>query len=327
MRISVLMIAWNQREDLARCLPSLDAQTCRDFEAILVDNGSTDGSPSYVRETFPRVTLVEAGKNLGFAGANNLAAEKAGGDLLFFVNTDTELAPDLLAELERAARLYPDYDLFCPQMLNLYDRRAVDCKGMRFNPSLRAEMIGIGRPTDPFEKPFEVFGPTGGAMALRRAVYEKIGLFDAAFFFNNEDVDFALRAFGAGFRTLYAPTAKVYHKRSPFEARQPDAAMYYIQRNFVLAAYKNVPLPLWLTHGPRHLAYNGWQFLKWARRGKAALWLKAKWDALRLMPSLARTPAPAGRLKAVLGKSVLGPAARPAAALSDETATSRTGNR
>ncbi len=303
MRFSILLAAWNEREFARECLESIKKQAFTDYEVLLVDDGSKDGTAEMIREDYPFVRLFALERHRGFAKTNNLAASHAKGEWLFVVNTDTEFHPDLLAELDEATKRYPEYDLFSCQMVRYDDRRFVDCKGMRFHGSLRATMIGIGEPVDPGEQPFEVFGATGGAMLLRREVFESIGLFDEAFYFNNEDVDFSLRAYGQGYRTLYLPSAVVYHRRSPNQKKMPDRVLYLIQRNMELAALKNVPLVLWCSpFGALHVAYNMHQFAKYASQGKAKVLLKSKWDALKMLRYLKRTPLSPLRLLPVFGK-------------------------
>ena len=303
MRFSILLAAWNEREFARECLESIKKQAFTDYEVLLVDDGSKDGTAEMIRKDYPFVRLFALERHRGFAKTNNLAASHAKGEWLFVVNTDTEFHPDLLAELDEATKRYPEYDLFSCQMVRYDDRRFVDCKGMRFHGSLRATMIGIGEPVDPGEQPFEVFGATGGAMLLRREVFEHIGLFDEAFYFNNEDVDFSLRAYGQGYRTLYLPSAVVYHRRSPNQKKMPDRVLYLIQRNMELAALKNVPLVLWCSpFGALHVAYNMHQFAKYASQGKAKVLLKSKWDALKMLRHLKRKPVSPLRLLPVFGK-------------------------
>ena len=291
MRFSVLLVNWNGLDDTRACLRDLAAQSLRDFEAILVDNASSDGSAQTISREFPWVRLLALSENTGFAAANNRAAEIAQGDWLLVVNTDTRFAPDLLEILDRAVTAHPDYELFSLLMLRLSDPARIDCRGLRYSLELSGRMLDSGRALGEPLQEEEIFGPTGGALLLSRAALARLGeLFDAAFFFNNEDVDFALRARAAGIKTLFLPQARVLHRRSPNEARLSDTVLYYIQRNFPLAAYKNIPLSLWLLLGPGHLAYNLWQLAKWARKGKAGVVLRAKRDALRLAPTLTRQP-------------------------------------
>ncbi len=300
--ISLLLINWNLKDDLDHCLKSLHEQEYRDFEAILVDNGSSDGSPEMVAEKYPWVKLIALEENTGFCHANNVAAQAAVGDLLYVVNTDTEFPPDMLSQLAKAAEKYLDYHIFSPQMINFFDRRMVDCKGMAYLKSLRGYMLDVGKQVDPHEEPFEIFCGTGGAIMMRREVYETIGLYDESFFINNEDTDFAVRARGAGFRALYLPQVRVFHKRSPTEKKLPDFMLYHIQRNYELAALKNIPWPLWLVHGPRHIAYSTYQLSKWAAKGKAKLVWKAKKDALKIVLKDGRRPVPVDMLWPLLGK-------------------------
>lgn len=304
-KLSVLLVNWNGLADTRHCLRSIEAQSFRDFETILADNGSTDGSTSAIPKEFPWVTFLPLGRNTGFATANNEAAKKAKGALLFVVNTDTEFPENLFATLIEAAKRYPAYDIFSPLMLCFDERNLVDCKGMRFCPYLAGRMIGQGETFDEAEKPFDIFGATGGAMLLRREVYEKIALFDDVFFFNNEDVDFALRAFDAGYKTLYLPSAQVFHKRSPNERRMPDRVLYFVQRNLLLAALKNIPWPLWLTHGALFGAYNAYQAMKWKDWEKAKIVFQAKLDAMKLLKETKRTPMNPLKLYKALGKTKL----------------------
>lgn len=294
MRISLLLVNWNGLDDTRACLTDLAAQRFRDFEAILVDNASSDGSARAIAAEFPWVRLLALSENTGFAEANNRAAKEAIGEWLLVVNTDTRFAPDFLETLDRAITAHPDYELFSLLMLRLSDPARIDCTGLRYSFELSGRMLDSGRALAEVPPEGELFGPTGGAMLLKRSALERLGqLFDPAFFFNNEDVDFALRARGAGIRTLFLPEARVLHRRSPNEARLSDTVLYYIQRNFPLAAYKNVPLALWLALGPLHLAYNAWQIGKWAKKGKAGVVLRAKRDAILLAPKLTRKPVPA----------------------------------
>lgn len=302
--LSVLLSSYNNREDVRGCLDDLRAQTWRDFEIILADNDSTDGTVEMVEREDPDVILLRLGTNAGFAVANNRALAASAGRLILLINTDTRFGPNLLQVLVEAAERHPDFGLFSPRMLSMADPNRVDCLGMDFLPTLTARMIGSGRAAAAGEAPYEIFGPTGGAMLARREVLERIGLYDEAFFINNEDVDFALRAFGAEVRTLHLPAATLLHRRSPNERRAPDFFLYYIQRNMELAAYKNVPGSLWLLFGSVHAVYNLFQFARWAPRGKTGIWLRAKIDAARMARGLTRRPVSARRLLGAMAQSL-----------------------
>ncbi len=301
-RISVCLVSWNGWDDLDRCLSSVETQTLAPFEVLLSDNDSKDDTPKRVREHYPWVLLEALEENVGFAEGTNRAATRATGDWLFVVNTDTEWASNLIEVLIQATETYRNYPIISCQMRSMADRHTIDCKGMRFLPSLRGQMVGPGQMVDPNEEPYPIFGATGGAMLVRKDVVDEIGLYDSAFFFNNEDVDFALRALSAGYRTLYLPQAVVYHRRSPNEARIPEKVLYYIQRNMELAVFKNIPWPVWLALGPLHLAYNGYQLGKWSARGMGGVVLKAKVDAIKMMPKLARNPISTKKLLKSLGR-------------------------
>src|SRR5262249_34194452 len=102
--ISVIILNWNGKPSLADCLGSLAVQSFTDFEVVLLDNGSADGSAEYVRARYPWVTLIELPSNIGFAGGNNRALASCHGEYIVTLNNDTKVAPDFLQALVTAAR-------------------------------------------------------------------------------------------------------------------------------------------------------------------------------------------------------------------------------
>src|SRR3989338_3853888 len=99
VKLSVVVLNWNGKQYLNNCLGSLSKQNYKDFEVILVDNGSTDGSVDYVRKNFPKARVIENKKNLGFTIGNNIGIEKSKGRYVFILNNDTKLDKSCLKEL------------------------------------------------------------------------------------------------------------------------------------------------------------------------------------------------------------------------------------
>ena len=124
--ISVIVVNWNGKHFLETCLTALRRQTFRDFETILVDNGSEDGSAEYVRSGFPEVRLIALDRNLGFTGGNIAGYEQACGELIVLLNNDTEVDPRWLEEIHKARRDYPAAGSFASKMLYFDERNRID---------------------------------------------------------------------------------------------------------------------------------------------------------------------------------------------------------
>jgi GT2 family glycosyltransferase len=245
-RVSVVIPNWNTGRFLPPCLSSLREQTFEDFETIVTDSGSTDGSVQMVRERFPEVRVVELGENRGFSAAVNAGIAASDAELIAPLNNDTEQEPDWLAALVRAADGHHEAGFFASKMVDFEDRNVLDGAGDALRLSGLPYRLGHGeRDRGQFDKPNYVFGACAGAALYRRAMLEDIGGFDEDFFMYCEDGDLSFRAQLAGYRCLYVPDAVVYHvgsastggKRSPTATRLGT-------RNSLSLLVKDLPLYL-----------------------------------------------------------------------------------
>lgn len=245
---SIIIPHWNGKHHLDDCLNSLRRQTVSEFEVILADNGSTDGSQAYVQAQFPEVRLLELGENRGFTGACNAGYAASQGDVVILLNNDTEVEPNWLAEILSAFERYPQVGIVASKML-LFDRRNVfhaagdfyRVDGIPGNRGVWTEDVGQ------FDEEEFVFGACGGSAAYRRTMLEEIGFLDDDFFFSCEDVDISWRAHLAGWQVLYVPTAVVYHKLKATGGGVTGS--YYDGRNFLYVLWKNVPAGHWRKYG------------------------------------------------------------------------------
>jgi GT2 family glycosyltransferase len=237
---SIIIPTYNGAHHLPVCLDALRAQAYPHVEVILVDNGSTDGTQSFVRDRYPEVRFLEMGTNLGLTGANNAGFRAAAGDVLISLNNDTEADPGFVTALVDALRAHPHAGIVASKML-LFDRRDVlhsagdgyRVDGIPFNRGVWQRDEGQ------FDQAGWVFGGCGGAVAYRRAMLDEIGAFDESFFMYCEDVDLNWRAQLAGWRAWYTPHAVVYHKLSATGAG--PVASYYTGRNTLWVIAKNYP--------------------------------------------------------------------------------------
>lgn len=249
MHAAVIIPNWNGRHHLPTCLEALRRQTYGDFEVVVVDNGSADGSQAWLRESYPDVRLIELSRNRGFSVAVNTGIRQSRGEAVVILNNDTEVEPQWLAELCRALSERPETGL-CASKLLLFDRRdtlhsAADFYGVDGLPGNRGVWQ---RDEGQYEQEEYVFGACAGAAAYRRAMLDEIGLFDEDLVAYCEDVDLNWRALLAGYRCLFVPAARVYHKLSATGAG--PFASYYCGRNFILVLAKDVPGELLARHWP-----------------------------------------------------------------------------
>jgi GT2 family glycosyltransferase len=288
-QISVIILNWNGKHFLEDCLGAIRRQTFRDFEAILVDNGSTDGSVEYVRRQFPEVTLLALSNNLGFAGGNIAGYDQARGSIVALLNNDTEAHPDWLAEIHKASQTYPDAGSFASKMMYFDERGRVENCG--FDVGIAGSTIDLGRDEADgpgWCQPRKVFGACGGAVAYRRGMLQEIGFLDPDFFMTYEDVDLSFRAQLRGFACVYVPGAIVYHRYRATNRKTPFRQVFYSQRNIEFVYLKNMPLALILRALPQRLVYELGAAIYFSKKGDGWAFLRAKLDVLKCLPSILR---------------------------------------
>ena len=285
--ISVIIVNWNGKHFLDDCLGALRRQTFRDFETILVDNGSSDGSSDYVRTQFPEVRLVALPENRGFTGGNIAGYELAEGNLIILLNNDTEAHPAWLEEVHQASRRFPDAGSFASKMMYFNSRGRIENCG--FAVATAGTTVDLGRDEmdgPAWTRPREVFGACGGAVAYRRSMLADIGFLDPDFFMVYEDVDLSFRAQLRGYSCVYIPTAIVFHRYRATLGTRPARQVFYSQRNIEFVYLKNMPAGLILRYLLQRLLYEVGAGIYFARLGSGTAFLKSKWDVIRHLPTL-----------------------------------------
>lgn len=246
--VSVIVVNWNGREHLAVCLDSLRAQTLPGVEVVLVDNGSHDDSLAFVAARYgDAVHVVALPDNRGYAGGLNAGFAAAHGRYLMPLNSDTEVAPDCLAELVAAADRQPTTGSFAPKILAFDERTRIDNVGHLLYPDGLSR--GRGRleiDAGQYDREEEIVVPSGCAVLLRRAMLADVGGYDETLFAYCEDTDLGLRARLAGWRCRAVPRAVVYHKYSAASDAYSPLKAFLVERNRAWVAIKCLPLPLLL---------------------------------------------------------------------------------
>jgi GT2 family glycosyltransferase len=287
--LTVAVLSYDGRHLLEVILPSLARQRFRDFEVVVVDNGSRDDTQAWLREHWPSVEVVSLSENIGVTAALNVCINAGRGELLALFNNDVELEPDCLGELVAALREHPEAGWAGAKLLDFDDRGVIDGAGDLYTWAGTGVRRGHGeRDSGQYDEPQAIFGACGGAAIYRRSALRDVGLFDEDFFAFYEDVDWNLRAQLAGLECRYVPTAVVYHMGSATIGRGlSDFTRYHLWRNALWIIGKDLPVAALLRHW-RELVQGQRLSLNEARRDrKLDIWVRAWRDALRALPRVA----------------------------------------
>ncbi len=285
--ISIVIVYWNSSKYLPRCLDCLLKQTFRDFEIIILDNGSLDNGTDGLEQKYPGLNLhlERFSSNLGFAIANNLGARIARGKWLVLLNADAFPEQEWLENLLAAAKAYPNGASFSSRQIQANNPKFLDGAGDAYHLSGFAWRIGLGYPADVYGGNFaELFSPCAAAAMYLRQAFLDAGGFDEDFFSYYEDVDLGFRLQLKNYHCFYVPNAVVYHIGSATFGVRSDFAFYHSHRNLVWTFVKNMPSVLFWKYLPAHLLANLIYVIYYTLRGRGKVLWKAKWDALRGLP-------------------------------------------
>lgn len=260
MKASVIIPNLNGAGWLHDSIESIWAQTARDFELIVIDNGSTDESLQIAREYQGHAgyTLIENSENTGFSHAVNQGIAIAKGEYVALFNNDAFAEPTWLEELIKAADADPKIFAVSSLMLRYYEPELADDAGDYVTILGFACKRGDGLHAARYQKPCRMFSACGGAALYRKSILEEIGAFDELFFAYYEDVDLSWRANNFGYKNIYCPTARCRHICGATTGAVRYNSFKSIQsgRNSILLPYKNQPtLMLVINFVPMLLGY------------------------------------------------------------------------
>lgn len=248
-KASIIIPSWNGLELLKVSLASLVKQTFTDFEIIVVENGSTDGSVQYLENNFPKIKLIKLQKNIGFAPAVNLGIKKALGKYIILINNDTKVDKNCLQYLVKAADEHPEVGMVAAKMLQFNNPKLIDSSGDYIDAVGHANNLGWGEEDGGrWNQTGYTFLVTGGGGLFKKQIFNKVGLFDDNYFAYMEDVDLCLRAQLSGFKGWYEPKAIIYHIHKATSNRNKAFTEYLQYRNMTMTVIKNFPKKLLLTN-------------------------------------------------------------------------------
>lgn len=223
--LSIVIVNWNSKDYLQKCLASILTNTKGiQFEIIVIDSGSFDGSGEMLREYYPQVRFIQSKENLGFAKANNQAFQSSLGEIVLFLNPDTEVTGNAIAIVYEHVRHLPDVGVVGCKLLNSDKSLQATC--VRTFPTLlnqflesdllrrlfpKSKLWGMAALYMDTDSGVEVDAVSGAFQMMRRSVFEQVGMFTTKYFMYSEDIDLCYKTKIAGLLNYYVPTAVVIH--------------------------------------------------------------------------------------------------------------------
>lgn len=270
--VSIVMLCWNRIDDVRESLSNIREQRYPALEIIVVDNGSTDGTPAMVEADFPEAQLISLENNLGIE-AYNIGFEQASGEYIVILDDDSFPAPDALERMVRRFEADPELGVVAFDVRNYYSYD--DIKN-----HLAAADTG-SRETQAATAKDYLMSFNGAGAGVRKDVFRRIGYYPEEFFLYNNELDTAFRIWDAGYKIEFFSDIVAYHKYSP-KNRDSWRAPFYYTRNAFWLVWKNYPLTMAirLTLGlMRSCIYYSLEQRTW-------IYVKAMREAFRLMPAL-----------------------------------------
>lgn len=286
IKTTIVVPNYNGIKYLKNCIDKLlVAKDCGDFEILLVDNGSTDGSEMLCREyeTQGIAKVIAFNHNTGFCGAVNAGIDACKTEYVLLLNNDTEVTKDFVVNLEHFMDTHPKAFSASAKMLSLQNRDVIDDCGDLYCALGWAFGLGKGKNRTYYEKDAEIFASCGGAAIYRMEVFDRIGKFDENHFAYLEDIDIGYRAKIYGYRNYFCHNAVVYHAGSGFSGSRYNTFKIDLSaKNSIYLIYKNMPFLQLLFNLPFLLAGFLIKFLFFVKKGYGKVYAKGLLKGFRL---------------------------------------------
>lgn len=256
--LSILIVNWNTREHLRKCLETIRAfPPDGQWEVIVVDNASSDGSADMVETAFPSVRLVRQQRNVGYAAGNNIAFSEARGDFLLTLNPDTEFIDNSLSTAVRKISGWPEVGALTGKLLNPDGTLQSSIRGFPRPLSVLFDVLGLAKifPNSKvfgayrmryfdYDKESDVEQPMGTFIVYRKAALDQVGLMDERFpiFFN--EVDLMYRLHLAGWKIRYSPDISLIHHGGA-STKQVRKAMIWESHRSLIRYYRKWHVRWW----------------------------------------------------------------------------------
>lgn len=254
-KVFIIILNWNGLRDTIECLDSLRKIDYTNFEVIVVDNASCDNCTIEITKLFPEVILIQNRENLGFAEGNNVGiryALKNGAAYILLLNNDTIVDSEILKTFVEAASVYPDAGVFGAKIYYYNEPNKIWFAGGKWNTrKMCFAHTGQGEleNSKKYNDIEEVDYVCGCCLFFSEEVAQKVGLLEPKFYLTYEETDWCYRARKAGFKALFVPNARLWHKVSASIVKDSPLFAYFMVRNRLLWAKRNLPfLQKWFVY-------------------------------------------------------------------------------
>lgn len=261
-KLSIITVNYNGYKDTCELIDSIPFDDS--MEVIVVDNASKENEANHIQKRYPQVKVIRSGKNLGFAGGNNLGIKAAKGNYLLLINNDTIFKDFIIQPLIDRLESKSQIGMVCPKIRFIWGTNPIQFAG--YTPlskiTVRNQSIGFGEED---QGQYETAHPTpyahGAAMLIKREALGKVGLMPEDYFLYYEELDWSMMFTRAGYQIWYDPACTIYHKESQSTGQKSPLRTYYITRNRLLLVKRNwhgiykwlAYFYLFLIVGPRDL--------------------------------------------------------------------------
>lgn len=276
-KVTVVIPNYNGIKFLKDCLDALLSQEdgTPEYEILVVDNGSADGSLALLQERYPQVKVEALPENTGFCHAVNVGIRLSASPYIILLNNDTKVKRGFVKSLYSAIERYENAFSVSARMLMWDKPELIDDAGDRYCVLGWAYARGKGKPTEQYSRPCEIFSACGGAAIYRKSVFDKIGYFDEEHFAYLEDLDIGYRARIYGYRNYYEPAAEVIHYGSASSgSRYNEWKTSLASANNIYVVGKNMPLLQWIWNLPFLILGFLAKFLFFCKKGMGRIYLK-----------------------------------------------------
>ncbi|PPK83568.1 GT2 family glycosyltransferase [Lacrimispora xylanisolvens] len=281
-KVTIIIPNYNGLKFMEPCFKALRAQSDQNFELLVVDNGSTDGSVKWLEDhQIPSIFLEE---NTGFSGAVNIGIRESVTPYVILLNNDTEPQPDYVKEMVKAIQRSPKIFSVSSKMIQLYHKDLMDDAGDMYSVLGWAYQRGVGQKSSGYKKACRVFSACAGAAIYRREVFDKIGGFDEDHFAYLEDIDVGYRAKICGYENWYCPKAVVYHVGSGTSGSKYNSFKVKLAaRNNLYLNYKNMPFLQLILNSLPILAGMAVKYMFFRRIGFASDYIEGVKEGLKTL--------------------------------------------
>lgn len=255
--VSIIVLNFNGKDHLKTCFESLKRQTYLNYECIMVDNASVDGSIEYVKKNFPWVKVIQNKENLGYAGGNNVGVKQVNGDYIVILNNDAEVDAHCLEEMVRVVQSDSLIGICGCKMLDSNRKTSISSVGSSCDIYGFPYPIGAGEmDNNQYRLVTDVFLIAGAGFIIKSGLWNKLGGFDSKYFVYMEECDLCWRAQLVGYRVVVNPSATLYHPAIGATTGKLAYAKkrYFMERNTQRTLIKNYSLPTLFTILPRYFA-------------------------------------------------------------------------